>query len=99
VIGIGEFGLVLKGELNGDVVAIKTLKGGEGSEYRLRSLFMELKVLNYLKCHPNIVELRGAYIEEYKRGVLRIALEYCSLGDLLNFLKLHRQHFVDSFHG
>jgi hypothetical protein len=60
--------MVYKGTLEDKQIAIKTLKRNADVNY-LRSLLTELKVMIYLKDHPNIVNLVGANTKHLKRGM------------------------------
>ncbi|KAJ4919408.1 hypothetical protein JOQ06_000093 [Pogonophryne albipinna] len=51
----------------------------------------ELKILGHLGYHDNIVNLLGACT---LGGPMLMITEYCSHGDLLNFLRAHAHHFL-----
>ena len=70
--------------------------GISSAEY-LRSLLGELKVMSYLGSHPNLVELVGAITKNIKRGEIYLIFEYCSNGNAHNFVRNHRECFVDIF--
>nr|XP_046266474.1 macrophage colony-stimulating factor 1 receptor 2 [Scatophagus argus] len=98
VLGSGAFGKVVEATAYGlgtdDVtrVAVKMLKPSAHSEER-EALMSELKILSYLGYHDNIVNLLGACTQG---GPMLMITEYCSHGDLLNFLRAHAQDFVAS---
>ncbi|XP_061754952.1 macrophage colony-stimulating factor 1 receptor 2 isoform X1 [Nerophis ophidion] len=97
VLGSGAFGKVVEATAYGlsteeDVtrVAVKMLKPSAHSEER-EALMCELKILSYLGYHDNIVNLLGACTQG---GPMLMITEYCSHGDLLNFLRVHTQDFM-----
>ncbi|KAF7642514.1 hypothetical protein LDENG_00256800, partial [Lucifuga dentata] len=55
------------------------------------ALMSELKILSHLGYHDNIVNLLGACTQG---GPMLMITEYCSHGDLLNFLRAHAQEFL-----
>uniref|UniRef100_A0A8C2WZ46 receptor protein-tyrosine kinase n=1 Tax=Cyclopterus lumpus TaxID=8103 RepID=A0A8C2WZ46_CYCLU len=101
VVGSGAFGKVVKatayGLGTGDAtrVAVKMLKPSAHSEER-EALMSELKILGHLGYHDNIVNLLGACT---RGGPMLMITEYCSHGDLLNFLRVHAQDFMESLLG
>ena len=98
VLGSGAFGQVIKGAYRGSQVAIKMLKNNANSnaEY-LRSLLGELKVMSFLSDHPNLVGLIGAITTNVKGGEVYLIFEYCSNGNAHNFVRSHRDTFVNLF--
>ncbi|KAG8008353.1 Macrophage colony-stimulating factor 1 receptor 2, partial [Nibea albiflora] len=99
VLGSGAFGKVVEATAYGlgtdnDVtrVAVKMLKPSAHSEER-EALMSELKILSHLGYHDNIVNLLGACTQG---GPMLMITEYCSHGDLLNFLRGHAQDFMAS---
>nr|XP_040037585.1 macrophage colony-stimulating factor 1 receptor 2 isoform X2 [Gasterosteus aculeatus aculeatus] len=98
VVGSGAFGKVVEatayGLGTGDAtrVAVKMLKPSAHSEER-EALMSELKILGHLGYHDNIVNLLGACT---RGGPMLMITEYCSHGDLLNFLRAHAQDFMAS---
>ncbi|XP_041807711.1 macrophage colony-stimulating factor 1 receptor 2 [Chelmon rostratus] len=99
VLGSGAFGKVVEATAyglgtNNDVtrVAVKMLKPSAHSEER-EALMSELKILSHLGYHDNIVNLLGACTQG---GPMLMITEYCSHGDLLNFLRAHAQDFMAS---
>ncbi|XP_037323625.2 macrophage colony-stimulating factor 1 receptor 2 isoform X2 [Pungitius pungitius] len=98
VVGSGAFGKVVEatayGLGTGDAtrVAVKMLKPSAHSEER-EALMSELKILGHLGYHDNIVNLLGACTQG---GPMLMITEYCSHGDLLNFLRAHAQDFMAS---
>uniref|UniRef100_A0A3Q3WWH0 receptor protein-tyrosine kinase n=1 Tax=Mola mola TaxID=94237 RepID=A0A3Q3WWH0_MOLML len=99
VLGSGAFGKVVEATAYGlgsddvTLVAVKMLKPSAHSEER-EALMSELKILSHLGYHDNIVNLLGACTQG---GPMLMITEYCSHGDLLNFLRAHAQHFMASF--
>ncbi|TNM84402.1 hypothetical protein fugu_008580 [Takifugu bimaculatus] len=98
VLGSGAFGKVVEATAYGlgtdDVtrVAVKMLKPRALSEER-EALMSELKILSHLGYHDNIVNLLGACTQG---GPMLMITEYCSYGDLLNFLRARAQDFMAS---
>ncbi|XP_054481705.1 macrophage colony-stimulating factor 1 receptor 2-like [Anoplopoma fimbria] len=98
VVGSGAFGKVVEatayglGTGNATRVAVKMLKPSAHSEER-EALMSELKILGHLGYHDNIVNLLGACT---RGGPMLMITEYCSHGDLLNFLRAHAQDFMAS---
>lgn len=83
------------GESNncGMEVAVKMLKHYATME-QLKSLLSELKVLNYIGCHVNIVNLLGACTSNLVKGELYVMVEYCCYGNLQQYLMRNRHKFV-----
>uniref|UniRef100_UPI0037E8F8A4 macrophage colony-stimulating factor 1 receptor 2 n=1 Tax=Semicossyphus pulcher TaxID=241346 RepID=UPI0037E8F8A4 len=99
VLGSGAFGKVVEATAYGlgthnkvTRVAVKMLKPSAHSEER-EALMSELKILSHLGYHDNIVNLLGACT---RGGPMLMITEYCSHGDLLNFLRAHSQDFMAS---
>jgi len=67
ILGIGEFGIVYKGRLGDQNVAVKTVKPGVEKVY-LKSLMLELKILMLLRNHENIINLVGAQTSTLASG-------------------------------
>ncbi|XP_068436076.1 macrophage colony-stimulating factor 1 receptor 2 isoform X2 [Clinocottus analis] len=101
VVGSGAFGKVVQatayglGNSNATRVAVKMLKPSAHSEER-EALMSELKILGHLGHHDNIVNLLGACT---RGGPMLMITEYCSHGDLLNYLRAHAQNFMASLLG
>ncbi|XP_056151580.1 macrophage colony-stimulating factor 1 receptor [Lampris incognitus] len=98
VLGAGAFGKVVEAtayglgkEDNVVRVAVKMLKASAHSDER-EALMSELKILSHLGHHKNIVNLLGACTY---RGPVLVITEYCSHGDLLNFLRQRAETFLD----
>ncbi|XP_053188038.1 macrophage colony-stimulating factor 1 receptor 2 [Scomber japonicus] len=99
VLGSGAFGKVVEATAYGlgtddnvTRVAVKMLKPSAHSEER-EALMSELKILSHLGYHDNIVNLLGACT---RGGPMLMITEYCSHGDLLNFLRGHAHDFMAS---
>uniref|UniRef100_M3ZW11 receptor protein-tyrosine kinase n=1 Tax=Xiphophorus maculatus TaxID=8083 RepID=M3ZW11_XIPMA len=99
VLGSGAFGKVVEATAYGlgtenkaTRVAVKMLKPSAHSEER-EALMSELKILSHLGYHDNIVNLLGACTQG---GPMLMITEYCSQGDLLNFLRTHAPDFMAS---
>ncbi|XP_060791281.1 macrophage colony-stimulating factor 1 receptor isoform X2 [Neoarius graeffei] len=102
VLGSGAFGKVVEATALGlekddhiTQVAVKMLKSSAHSEER-EALMCELKILSHLGSHANIVNLLGACTHG---GPVLLITEFCSHGDLLNFLRRKALYFMNSvFH-
>ncbi|XP_022195645.2 vascular endothelial growth factor receptor 1 [Nilaparvata lugens] len=97
-LGSGAFGLVMFGEANGIVrkglvtpVAVKMVKNNYEIS-QIRSLASELKIMQTIGKHLNIVNLLGACTDNLKN--LLVIIEYCSYGNLHEFLLQNRNIFV-----
>ncbi|KAK7130570.1 hypothetical protein R3I94_015894 [Phoxinus phoxinus] len=102
VLGAGAFGKVVQATAFGLVkdetvtrVAVKMLKPSARFEEK-EALMSELKILNYIGPHENIVNLLGACTQE---GPMLLITEYCCHGDLLNFLRQRAETFANTFLG
>ncbi|XP_029961306.1 macrophage colony-stimulating factor 1 receptor [Salarias fasciatus] len=98
ILGAGAFGKVVEAtayglgkEDNVMRVAVKMLKASAHSDER-EALMSELKIMSHLGQHKNIVNLLGACTYG---GPVLVITEYCSLGDLLNFLRQKAETFVN----
>ncbi|KAK2827763.1 hypothetical protein Q7C36_018689 [Tachysurus vachellii] len=102
VLGSGAFGKVVEATALGlekddhiTQVAVKMLKASAHLEEK-EALMCELKILIHLGCHANIVNLLGACTHG---GPVLLITEFCSHGDLLNFLRRKAPSFSNSvFH-
>ncbi|OTF83587.1 protein tyrosine kinase-like protein, partial [Euroglyphus maynei] len=70
----------------GTIVAVKMLKNMATME-QLKALTSELKVLNFIGHHLNIVNLLGACTSRLIKGELYVLMEYCHYGNLQHFLQ------------
>ncbi|XP_066502078.1 macrophage colony-stimulating factor 1 receptor isoform X2 [Hoplias malabaricus] len=100
VLGAGAFGKVVEATALGlekhrpvSHVAVKMLKSSAHSEEK-EALMSELKILSHLGSHTNVVNLLGACTQG---GPVLLITEYCSQGDLLNFLRRRAEPFLNSF--
>ncbi|XP_039982500.1 vascular endothelial growth factor receptor 1 isoform X2 [Xiphias gladius] len=97
-LGRGAFGKVMQASAFGidgatscRTVAVKMLKeGATASEHK--ALMTELKILNYIGHHLNVVNLLGACTK--LGGPLMVIVEFCRYGNLSAFLKSKREVFV-----
>jgi hypothetical protein len=96
VLGVGAFGMVVRGKLNRQTVAIKMPKPGADKVY-MKSMLSELKVMIYIGKHPNVVNLIGACTKDLRKGILYIVVDCCSLGSLEKNLKENRDSFYNIF--
>nr|XP_020455714.1 vascular endothelial growth factor receptor 1 isoform X2 [Monopterus albus] len=96
-LGRGAFGKVMQACAFGidnatgcRTVAVKMLKeGATASEHK--ALMTELKILNHIGHHLNVVNLLGACTKP--GGPLMVIVEYCCYGNLSTFLKSKRDVF------
>uniref|UniRef100_M4A5T9 receptor protein-tyrosine kinase n=1 Tax=Xiphophorus maculatus TaxID=8083 RepID=M4A5T9_XIPMA len=97
-LGRGAFGKVIQASAFGidsstscRTVAVKMLKeGATSSEHK--ALMTELKILNHIGNHLNVVNLLGACTKP--GGPLMVIVEYCRFGNLSAFLKNKRDMYV-----
>ncbi|XP_034545105.1 vascular endothelial growth factor receptor 3 isoform X2 [Notolabrus celidotus] len=98
VLGHGAFGKVIEASIYSigkssrlDTVAVKMLKdGATASEHK--ALMSELKILIHIGNHLNVVNLIGACTKP--NGPLMVIVEYCTYGNLSNFLRAKREFFL-----
>lgn len=95
VLGKGNFGVVHKATLAKDKegegpvqeqVAVKIPHAGSSKE-SFRSILTELKLMSYIGSHPHVVDFKGAYVQELRKGIAFIALELCENGSLEGHLR------------
>ncbi|XP_041824241.1 vascular endothelial growth factor receptor 1 isoform X2 [Melanotaenia boesemani] len=97
-LGRGAFGKVMQASAFGiggvtscRTVAVKMLKeGATASEHK--ALMTELKILNHIGNHLNVVNLLGACTK--LGGPLMIIVEFCCFGNLSAFLKSKRNAYM-----
>lgn len=101
-LGIGCFGRVLQAEAVGindgsnravSTVAVKMVRS-QTDTTALEGLISELKILNHLGSHINILNLLGACTKAINRGEIFVIVEYCCFGNLRSYLINHRETFV-----
>ena len=91
-IGKGNFGSVYIGKLNwlhgnGTKVAVKSISTLV-NEKELRDALVEIKVMGDVNPRLNLVSMIGSCTSEAKsRGKIWLILEFCSYGDLRQYLK------------
>lgn len=100
-LGHGAFGVVYKAvalgiqpEVDETTVAVKTIKHTDKDE-DIKALISELKIMIHMGKHVNVVNLLGAVTRDIRQRSLFVIIEYCDLGNLYNFLKKNRNHFVN----
>ena len=98
-IGGGSFGSVYKGTLTGKntKVAIKQVNDSR-DRTQVFALMCEIKVLDKLDKHLNLVNMVGACTSQISNGKLWLLLEYCPCGDMKNFLNKKRDVFIEGNH-
>ncbi|KAI5627449.1 vascular endothelial growth factor receptor 1 isoform 1 precursor [Silurus asotus] len=97
-LGRGAFGKVMQASAFGisnstgcTTVAVKMLKeGATASEHK--ALMTELKILNHIGHHLNVVNLLGACTRP--GGPLMVIVEYCKYGNLSSYLRSKRDVFM-----
>ncbi|XP_051969537.1 vascular endothelial growth factor receptor 1 [Xyrauchen texanus] len=97
-LGRGAFGRVMQASAFGirnsascTTVAVKMLKdGATPSEHK--ALMTELKILNHIGHHLNVVNLLGACTKP--GGPLMVIVEFCKFGNLSAYLKSKREVFL-----
>jgi serine/threonine protein kinase len=96
VLGHGASGIVIKGTVRNETVAVKVLKWKTGSELEsFRSFLDEINVMTSIEVHEFIVRSIGSSTEHIKRGIVYLFMEYCSLGSLEGFLRSNRDIYHD----
>ncbi|KAL1006505.1 hypothetical protein UPYG_G00073210 [Umbra pygmaea] len=98
-LGSGAFGMVVQATAYGiskpgvsQQVAVKMLKEKHETVEK-EALISELKMLTHIGQHENIVNLMGACTNS---GPTYLIFQYCSKGDLLNYLKNNRELYHKS---
>lgn len=92
ILGEGAFGVVHKGLLlpqNQDV-AVKMLKDDPSND-NVEAFFQEITLMKSVDKHENIVGIIGHSTSDCSNMML--ITEYCSEGDLLNYLRSSRRYF------
>ena len=91
IIGQGSSGPILLGEdESGKRFAIKSIE--KASILKDKFLLNEIKIALKVK-HPNILEMKEIY--ENKKTISCV-MEYCQMGDLLNFIKNNQEGKLDN---
>ncbi|XP_035702908.1 uncharacterized protein LOC118434171 isoform X2 [Folsomia candida] len=95
-LGEGEFGLVVKGKVEGipEVVAVKTIKP-RCEVNQFKGFMSELKIMIYIGKHPFVVGLIGAHTDKIKEKIMYIVVEYCANGSLDKFLLKKKNRYVN----
>lgn len=65
----------------------------------LMPLLGELKDMSFLGIHHNVLALVGAITEKVRGGEVYLIFEYCPHGNIQNFLRSHKDNFVDLLSG
>ena len=87
IIGAGSFGEVFRARLNGETVAVKVVELTEVHARNHDGEIGELEIMQSLKHHPNIVQLRGAALGD---GTAWIVMELASDGNMSDYPPLSR---------
>ncbi|XP_059350088.1 vascular endothelial growth factor receptor 1-like [Daphnia carinata] len=106
-LGKGCFGEVYKAEAVGlkgsdeNVTTVAVKKVLSTSQFQMKSktaaldaLIGELKILNFLGSHLNLVNLLGACTKDIIKGELLVIIDYCPFGNLQSYLIKQRNTFV-----
>ncbi|XP_035711202.1 fibroblast growth factor receptor 3 [Folsomia candida] len=89
ILGRGEFGTVYMGLLDGIIpTAIKTVTD-DSDDVKLNALLSEVKVMAFVGSHTNVTQLLGVQLVDLRKGLVYVAVEYCSLGSLKEYLTKH----------
>ena len=99
-LGSGNFGKVFRGELTGlyssdskTPIAIKSVQGGDHNA--LNDLICEIKLMSYIKPHPNLVSMIGSCRSELDAvGKIWLLIEYCEYGDLKSYLVAEKNNIL-----
>ena len=98
-LGGGSFGGVYEGTLEDPIrpgqnikVAIKTVNNPR-DESQVYALMCEIKVLEKIDMHPNVVNMIGACTTGHNTGRIWLLLECCPCGDMKHFLDKNRDVF------
>ena len=78
-------------------VAIKSVKNPLDPA-QIYAMTCEIKVLDKLEFHLNLVNMMGACTTELKNGKIWLLLEYCPQGDMKNFLLQNRDVIYQGLH-
>ncbi|XP_035711294.1 tyrosine-protein kinase receptor torso-like [Folsomia candida] len=65
--------------------AVKTVKD-DSDDAKLNALLSEVKVMAYVGNHKNVTQLLGVQLVDLRKGNIFVAVEYCSLGSLKDYL-------------
>lgn len=100
-LGAGAFGVVMKAEAFGilekdesTTVAVKMVKRYADPIYA-QALASELKIMIHLGKHLNVVNLLGACTKNLHKRELLVIVEFCTFGNLHQYLLSHRDIFID----
>ena len=103
-LGGGSFGSVHEGMAEDPTqpgkmnkVAVKSVKNSLDPA-QTYALICEIKVLDKLEYHLNLVNMVGACTTEFKSGKIWLLLEYCPHGDMKNFLLRNRDIITQGLH-
>ena len=78
-------------------VAVKSVKNPLDPA-QIYALICEIKVLDKLEYHLNLVNMVGACTTEFQSGKIWLLLEYCPHGDMKNFLLRNRDIISQGLH-
>ncbi|CAG7826513.1 unnamed protein product, partial [Allacma fusca] len=93
VLGEGEFGVVHKGQFNGEIVAIKSSKSVADIEY-FKAFLKEIKVMAFVSEHKNIIKFFGAVVDKIRERVCSAVIELSPFGDLQKYLRTNSKIYT-----
>jgi len=103
-LGGGSFGSVHEGMVDDPIhpgqknkVAIKSVNNSLDPA-QIYSLICEIKILDQLETHLNLVNMIGACTMNFKTGKIWLLLEYCPHGDMKTFLLRNRDVINQGLH-
>ncbi|PRP78217.1 serine/threonine-protein kinase CTR1-like [Planoprotostelium fungivorum] len=86
-IGEGAFGVVYSAEWRNLTVAMKQLQNQRTTQKQFDEFLQEVDIIRRLRPHPNVVLFIGITVQP---DPISLITEFCSEGDLFNFLKKNR---------
>uniref|UniRef100_A0A7G3AU30 Protein tyrosine kinase n=1 Tax=Lutzomyia longipalpis TaxID=7200 RepID=A0A7G3AU30_LUTLO len=99
-LGMGAFGVVkhayahgLDGGEEKTPVAVKTTRGNYKQDRE--ALMSEIKIMAHIGQHKNVVNLMGIIRQGDSTDELMIMVEYCSLGNVQDYLQTNRGKFIN----
>ncbi|CAG7786744.1 unnamed protein product [Allacma fusca] len=94
ILGEGQYGIVQKGTLNGQSVAVKSSKSTADIEY-FKAFLKEIKLMAYIGEHENVVRFCGAVVDKIQERLCFAVIELSPYGNLNNYLRTHCNKYSD----